>query len=95
MRALFQRIGAWTNRHAFACRLIGLAAVVALTAALSVSAERQREKFQSVFSHPMREIFRKANFWRVDDDFMEARREAMQRAVAQRKLHPESPNDAE
>ena len=81
--------------HALTYRLIGLAVIVAFTGVLSVSAERQRALFESVYTHPMREIFRKSAFWRVDDDFLEARREAMQRATAQRKLHPELPDDAE
>ncbi|HTI86090.1 MAG TPA: hypothetical protein VL966_05755 [Alphaproteobacteria bacterium] len=77
MRALVQRIGAWTDRHAFACRVAGLAAVVAFTAVLSISEERQRARFESVFTHSMRELFRKANFWRIDETFLRNREEAM------------------
>lgn len=73
MRALFQHFGAWTERHGFACRVIGLAAIVAFTAGLSISAEQQRMRFESVFTHGMRELFRKANFWRIDDTFLRER----------------------
>jgi hypothetical protein len=88
MRARLRRIGAWTDRHAFACRLIGLGAVVALMTILSISEERQRTRFDSAYTHGMRELFRKANFWRVDDEFIEVRRQTMERAAAQRESTP-------
>jgi len=67
MRALLQRFGAWTGRHAFACRVIGLGAVVALAASLSVSAERQRALVTSYHPLPVQKVFLDANFWREDE----------------------------
>lgn len=67
MRALLGRFGAWTGRHAFACRLVGLAAIVALVAGLSISAERQRALVTSYHPLPKQKRFLEAVFWRENE----------------------------
>jgi hypothetical protein len=63
MSALLRRVGAWADRHAFACRLIGLAAIVVLVAVLSISAERQRALVTSYHPLPQQKSFLEAVFW--------------------------------
>jgi hypothetical protein len=67
MRALFHLFGAWTSRHAFACRVTGLAMVIALAATLSVSAERQNERINRTYPEGVHDGARKWIFWHVDD----------------------------
>jgi hypothetical protein len=67
MRRLFRRLGAWADRHAFACRLIGFAAVVAFIGVLSASAERQRAMVTSYHPLPQQKRLLEAMFWDEDE----------------------------
>jgi hypothetical protein len=67
MRALLRNVGGWTTRHAFACRVTGLAAIVALAASLSVSAEKQNARINRTYPEGVHDGARKWIFWHIDD----------------------------
>ncbi|MGE5537241.1 MAG: hypothetical protein ACM30I_01380 [Gemmatimonas sp.] len=87
MRARLLRFGAWMDRHPLACRLSGLAGVVALAAVLSISAERQRALVTSYHALPTQKSFREAVFWYEDErslrEWQERQREWVEHGEAE------------